>query len=197
MEDKEKKVAHLQEQMAKIQEELTKFQGEGASTEKVKELFSWIAPSRIFIPRDKKWFTNIFIIVLIVGVILLFLREFMLIGVVFAVTFVGYVLATVPPQEVGNKITSHGLTTAEHSYVWNELADFWFSKKYGEFLLNINTVIGFPGRLTMIVKEYDIEKIKNLLADYLPFREFPETRWTEKLTEKVVSKLPEASSKST
>lgn len=196
MEDTEKKVNHLKEQMAKLQEELAQME-EQPRREKVKELFSWQAPSRIFIPRDKKWFTNIFLIVLIISVVLLFIREFILIGVAMSVTFVSYMLATVPPEEIDNKITNHGVTTAGHSYLWAELADFWLVKKYGKTLLHINTLVGFPGRLSLIVNESDEEKIKDILAQYIPYREVPETKWSEKFTEKVISTLPEADKKTT
>ena len=58
----------------------------------------WTAPARPFKPRDKKYFTTIGVTVLVIGLILVLVREFLLIGVIISLAFVSYVLATVKPD---------------------------------------------------------------------------------------------------
>lgn len=203
---------NLKEQLSRIQEEIGKMEGSSSPAtlenpvvgakeqdgkqKKAEDLLIWRAPSRIFRPRSKKWFANIGLMVLILAVLLLFMREFLLIGVLIALAFVIYVLATVPPDEIENKITDQGVITGGHEYLWSELVDFWFSQKYGEAILNIDLKFGFPGRLTLLFNSEQQDKIKQILSRYLPFREIPKTNWWEKMTEGVVDRVPMEKSQS-
>lgn len=194
-EEKAKTVGQLKEELAKIQEKISQVDSDligvdnKSPLEEVKELLVWRSPARVFVARDKKWFTNVFLIVLILSVILVFMREFITISVLLAITFLSYVLATVPPDEIEHKITNKGVTTAGHSYFWEELRDFWFSKKYGRDIVNIDTKKGFPGRLIILLQGHSQEKVKEILSKYLTFQEKPELSWMEKTTEKFTSRL--------
>src|SRR3989344_2790499 len=74
----------------------------------IKTLLNWRSPSRPFKKRSRDYFTTIAAIVFLIGVILLFIKEFLLIGVILALMFVSYVLATVPPEEVEHEISTEG-----------------------------------------------------------------------------------------
>ncbi len=160
------------------------------SPKEVKTLLEWESASRPFKRRDAKYFTNLAIIIFVLAAILLFVQEFLLIGVLLALLFVSYVLGTVEPEKMDHKITTQGITTGNRSYLWNELNDFWFSEKYGETVLNVGTKIRFPARLLVLVPFIDREKVKDILVEYLPFREVAPTSWMDQTVDWVTAKLP-------
>lgn len=145
----------------------------------IKTVLVWKSPARPFKRRDREYFTTIAAIVFLLGVILLFLKEFLLIGVILAFMFVSYVLATVPPEEVEHKITTEGITTGGKSYLWNEMKDFYFVQKWGSKIVNINTKLKFPGRLIILLGNEEEKRIKEELGKYLSFRESAPITWMD------------------
>ena len=113
----------------------------------LKTLLKWQAPMRPFKKRDKDYYSTIAAIVFLLAVILLFLKEWLLIAVMVALTFVTYVLATVKPENVTHEITTRGVVTGGKAYNWEELERFWFSKKWNDTILHISTTMKFPGTL--------------------------------------------------
>ncbi|MBI2594613.1 hypothetical protein HYW39_02880 [Candidatus Curtissbacteria bacterium] len=181
MEDKDKRLEHLKEKLQEIQKQIEEVAGLEGKKGAARELFSWSAPSRVFVRRDRKWFTNITLLVLILLLILLFIRQFLLMGVVLAVAFVSYVLATVPPEEIDYKITTAGLNVGTHTFFWKDLEDFWFSEKDNFVLLHINTKVRFPARLILIITDKDKQKIKEILSPHITSSEVPKVSWMDTL----------------
>ncbi len=157
----------------------TEVQAEPQLPKEIKTVLIWKSPARPFKRRDREYFTTIAAIVFLLAVILLFLKEFLLIGVILAFMFVSYVLATVSPEEVEHKITTEGITTGSKSYLWNEMKDFYFVEKWGSKIVNINTKLKFPGRLIILLGDQDEKKIKEELGKYLSYRESAPVTWMD------------------
>ena len=81
-------------------------------SKELKILYSWMAPARPFKRRDKEFWTTIIAIVILVGLILFFVKEWFLIAAIISLTFVYYVLSTVEPEEIEYKISNRGLIYA-------------------------------------------------------------------------------------
>ena len=156
----------------------------------IKTLLEWKSPSRPFKRRDRDYFTTIAAIVFLIGVILLFIKEFLLIGVMLALMFVSYVLATVEPEEAEHRITTEGITTGSKTYLWTELREFYFTKKWNDTILNINTKLKFPGRLLVLLGGLDEKKIKDELGKYLSYRETPVVTWMDNAADWLSKKVP-------
>ena len=151
----------------------------------VKTLLSWEAPSRPFRPKDRSYYTTVGILVVLLALIALLAQEFLLIGVLFALAFVAYVLAFVPPGDTTYKISTQGITIGDHFYFWHDLDSFWFKEKENHQVLFIQTRLNFPGQLMLVLAENKEEEVKNSVARFLPFHEIPKTslldRWVEAL----------------
>lgn len=156
----------------------------------IKSVLVWKSASRPFKRRSRDYFTTIAAIVFLISVILLFIKEFLLIGVMLAVMFVSYVLATVEPEEVEHEITTEGVNSGGKTYLWTELKDFFFTARWGSEILNINTKLKFPGRVIILVNETDKENIKKELGKYLSFREKPVITWIDKAADWLSKKVP-------
>lgn len=179
--DNKESIDELKAQLRDLQERVSSYEEVETSPKyEVKELYSWRSPERVFIPRDKKWFTYIILMVLLITIGLLFLKQFIIIAPVAAVAFVAYVLASVPPENIKHRITNQGINTAGHSYLWDELADFWFTKRGTETIIHIDTYLRYPRRLIMLLGDGEAEKIKSVFVEYIPFREIPKESFMDK-----------------
>jgi hypothetical protein len=151
----------------------------------VETLLSWTAPSRAFRKKDRSYYTTILIIVVLLILIAFLAREFLLIGVLLAITFVTYVLAFVPPGDVLYKISTQGITIGDHFYFWHDLESFWLKNKDEVKVVYIQTHLRFPGQLILVLGEESEEEVKRAMARFLPFHEIPRMtlldRWAEGL----------------
>lgn len=153
-------------------------------------ILSWKAPSRLFKKRDRIFFQTVIALVILITLILFLINEFLLIGVVLAVAFVSYVLATVPPEEIENKITVKGIETAGLMNKWEELNGFWFDEKWGQNMVVIEKKTGFPNRLIILLGNMDKKEIKEALNEHIPFLLPPDKAWVDKAADWLHRHLP-------
>ncbi len=134
---------------------------------------TWSSPSRLFKRRDKEYFTNIGAIVFLLTVILVFAREFVLVGAVLSIVFLVYVLSTVAPEDVKHTISNLGIESAGHFYRYEELVEFWFEDQWGQTLLILRPIVG--SRIIILLGTMDKEKVQKALKEYIAYREQPES----------------------
>lgn len=153
------------------------------SNPRVRDLFVWQALSHPTIAYPKGTFLSLGGLVIFLTTILVLFQEWLAIGVTWAAYFLFFVLSRVPQTTVEHKITTEGLISLGHTYLWLALGPFWFTKKGAETILHVASR-GLFDHLVILVDEKDQEKIKEILAEYLPFVEVPEKSGWEKISEK-------------
>jgi hypothetical protein len=157
--------------------------------EKRQEVYlTWSSPSRLFKKRDKEYFTNVGAIVFLLIVILVFAREFLLIAAVVSIVFLIYVLSTVPPEDVEHRITNLGIESAGHFYRYDTLSEFWFEEQWGQGFIVLRPIMGT--RIIILIGSQEKEKIRELIAKHLPFREKPEKTWVDNAATWLSNKVP-------
>lgn len=156
--------------------------------EPLRNLLEWRAPVRPFKKRGKEFFSTVLTIVFLISVILLFLKEWLLIAVIIALTFVVYVMGTIPPEEVEHKITNRGIVTGGKNYRWEQLGRFWFEEKWGQKILYVEN-FGFPRALMMLLGQKTENEVKKILSEYL-LQEQPEKNWLDKASSWLSQKIP-------
>lgn len=151
-------------------------------------LFEWQSASRPFKQRNRQYFTTVGLIAALVAVILAFAGQLLVVAVIAAVIFVVYVLNSTPPGLVTHKITTYGIRIEDTLYYWEEMGRFWFSEKYGEDLLHIETS-RFPNRLVLLLGNLSKEDMTIVLSEVLLNQEPPPTAY-EKAAKWIQEKLP-------
>ena len=149
---------------------------------------SWFSPSRLFKRRDKEYFTNIGAIVFLLTVILVFAREFVLVGAVLSIVFLVYVLSTVAPEDVKHTISNVGIESAGHFYRYQELVEFWFEDQWGQTLLMLRPIVG--SRIIILLGTMDKKRVQDAVKQYIAFREQPEKSWVDNAASWLSKKVP-------
>ena len=151
----------------------------------VKTFLTWKAATRPFKKRNRDFWTTVLAIVFLISLILLFIKEWFLIAAIIALTFVYYVLSTVPPEEIEYSITNRGIRFANLEYPWESISRFWFSQKWGQDLVNFE--FGNAFRLSWVLGSQDKKEVQEVLEKFLPLEEATPTffdRASEWLTRK-------------
>jgi hypothetical protein len=151
-------------------------------------IFAWQAMSRPFKKRNRQFYTTVGLITFLISLILFLAGQFLPIAVVLAVAFLAYVLSSVPPDKVENKITTHGIRYQNEIYYWNEMGRFWFDNKYDQEFVSIE-VAKFPGRLTLMIGEANKNELKTILAEVL-LKEKPKDTFYDKAGKWLQDKIP-------
>jgi len=154
-----------------------------------KTLYTWNAPSRIFKRRSREFYTTVGALVLLLSIILFFAKEFLLIGVILAVGFVSYVLASVPPESVEHILTNKGVRTGEKLYQWGFLGRFWWSEKWHQTYVTIETPGRIPSVLILLVGKGDKEEINSIVRTYL-INDKPQPTWIDHAAKWLQEKVP-------
>src|SRR3989344_2899236 len=155
----------------------------------LKTLLKWIAPVRPFKKRDREYYTTIAAIVFLLAVILLFLKEWLLIAVMVALMFVAYVLATVAPESVEHEINTRGIMTGGKLYKWEDMLRFWFTKKWSETILHLDTKLKFPGRLMLLLGDQDEAAVREIVGKRVQY-EVPEKTFMDRSAQWLSAKIP-------
>jgi len=160
-----------------------------SENEKEPEVYcSWTSPSRLFKKRDAEFYRIIAAFVFLVGVILVIASEFMLVLAMLSIAFFAYVLSTVPPENVEHRITNLGIESAGHFYRWEELSEFWFDSQWGQKFLILQPLLGI--RMVLLLGEEKAERVREILAKHIVYREDPERTWMDNASSWLSSKIP-------
>ncbi len=152
-------------------------------------LVEWTAPLRPYKKRDREYYTTIASITFLLGVILLLMKEFLLIGVVFAFAFLSYILASVPPRNIRHQLTAKGIRTDGQLFKWDELVSFWIDKKWSFEVVYIQTKRLVPGFIILILDPRQREKILKILKQHLVVDK-PEPSFVDKASKWLQEKVP-------
>lgn len=156
----------------------------------VHTLLEWKAASRPYRKKGSSYYRTITIIIGLLIFITLLLGQFLLIGVLLALGFVVYVLGFVPPEDITYRVSTQGITIGDHFYFWQDLNSFWFTYKDGFKILHILTRLRFPGELMILIGDLSEERVKEVVAEYLPFHEVVPTSFIQHWSEKLESMFP-------
>lgn len=148
--------------------------------EEITTFLSWHAPGRPYKKHSIEYFTNIFLIVMAVEIIIFLFHQYLFMALVFSLAFLAFALAVVPPRNLFYRISSQGVRIEDHYFIWDELYDFYFMKSHGQDILYIRTKDYFPGELTIVLGDISAQQVKKVLLNFLPYREYVKPTFIEK-----------------
>ena len=147
---------------------------------RLKTLLSWSAPGRPFQRKSKEYFLNVLVILFLVEVILFLFAQFALMALVLSLVFLAFTLSTVAPHDFHYKITTEGIMIEDHFFLWQELYDFYIRHINGEDVVVVGTKTWYPGELTIVLGVMHKEQVRDLLVQFIPYREYVKPTFMEK-----------------
>jgi len=160
---------------------------ENVKVEKI--ILEWTAPSRPYKIRSREFYTTILSIAFLLGIILLLLKEFLLIGVIMAFAFLSYILATYKPEDAKHQITTMGIRTDGKLYTWNSLTNFWLKKQWDQEVIICKTVTALPGVILLVLDHSKRENILKEIGERLPLVK-PTDSFVDKASKWLGNKIP-------
>ena len=154
-----------------------------------KMLIEWHAPARPYKERTREFYTTILSIAFLLGVILLLLKEFLLIGVIIAFAFLSYVLATHKPEDATHQITTSGIRTDGKLFTWDSLTYFWLKKQWDQEVVICKTKAALPGVILMVLDPKQREVIIKAIGERIPL-EKPSDTFVDKASRWLGEKIP-------
>ena len=154
-----------------------------------KDLVTWNAPARPFKRRNREFYVTVFAIAALVALILFLVEGFMPVILIISLVFLFYVLNTVEPEIIEYKITNKGIKIAQKKIEWERVARFWFSRRFDNELLIVET-FGLPGRLEIVIDPGVKEEIKKQASKYVIEEELPPST-LDKMANWFSKKLPQ------
>lgn len=138
-----------------------------------KSIVSWKSPDRIFKPRSRRYFVKIGLYAFIFILFAIVVKEYFLVGVILAVVFVAYVLATAEPRTIEHRINNMGIVSGGRPFLWEELDSFWFEKRGDDRLLVVDTDLHFPGRLILLLTTVSERTLLDVLEKHIHYHHAP------------------------
>jgi hypothetical protein len=163
------------------------------AAEKTPEVFraiEWTAPGRPFRKRTKQFYLTAILIVLLVEIIAFLFSQYLLMIVTLSLVFVAFVLATVPPKDFHYRISSEGITIEDRFFLWQELYDFYLKTVDGVETIHIRTESYFPGELVITLGDMKANAIRDVIINFLPFREYVKPTFMEKAGDWLAKNFP-------
>ncbi len=148
----------------------------------MKDLFVWESFNRPTNIYSKRGLIIISSGVAVFTLFLILFQEWLATLVSWAALFLFVILDRIPAEKVHHKITTEGIVSMNHSYIWEDLGPFWFTTKGKNRILHLARRNLF-GHLVILLDPKDEEKIREELIKYLPYVEVPEKSNNDKVLE--------------
>ena len=161
----------------------------GNPLDEERPLLSWKSPERLHKPRGREFYTTVAAFVFLLSIITVFFKEFLLMITIWAFAFVALAMSRVEPSMADHSLTTRGIKSGKNKYRWGELMRFWFEDKWGQTILHIDTYLGFPRRVTVLLGNTPKEKVKEILVKRIPYDK-PEDTFVDKATKWLQEKIP-------
>ncbi|KKR50583.1 MAG: hypothetical protein UT84_C0010G0006 [Candidatus Curtissbacteria bacterium GW2011_GWA1_40_16] len=136
-------------------------------------IISWKSPVRVFKARSRQYFVKVGLYGLVFILAAIAFGEFLLVGVILAVIFLVYVLASIAPETIEHRITNMGVVSGGKAFLWDDLDSFWFEKKGEDRLLVVQTRLHFPSRLIIILTTVSERGLLDILEKHLHYHHGP------------------------
>lgn len=154
-----------------------------------KSIISWKSPVRVFKARSNKYFTKVGVYALILILLAIAFSEFVLVGVIIALVFMVYVLATAIPEKIEHRINNLGIISGGRVFLWEDLDSFWFDKRGDERLLMVQTYLRFPSRLIILLADVSDRTILDVMERHIYYHHRPVhtlfDKWAQSLQKRI------------
>lgn len=155
-------------------------------------VYSWESPLRAYKKRSGVVLRFYLAVALLVGLIVFFFGDRILIIPILTLLFLFYVLTITPPPDVRHVVTTFGIETAGISLRWDILSHFYFTKKFGFHVLTLVTHAPYFYHAFLIIPKDSVkQEITTILSKHLMYMEKPQRNFTDKMVDWLSNLIPD------
>lgn len=155
-------------------------------------ILSWEAPLRPYKKRATFVLRFYLAVALLLSVIVFFFGDRILLIPIWALLFLFYVLTITPPPTVENKISKFGIETAGITIRWETLSHFYFSQRFGFFVLTLVGRAPYFYHAYLVIPNDELKKqLFIILSEHLVYQEKPQRTFTDKAIDWLSRLIPE------
>ncbi|OGF99995.1 hypothetical protein A2Y99_01605 [Candidatus Gottesmanbacteria bacterium RBG_13_37_7] len=144
------------------------------------EIFRWRSLSRVYLNNiNKKKAYGLCLFILMLIILTGFLTDWIFALVILLVIIVLALFISIKPSEVENIITDKGIYTSEIFFPWEMMKDFNISKLLDFNLLVIETKTSRLSQIETVIKEKDINTIREAVSRFLPTTKTLRRKWVD------------------
>lgn len=148
-----------------------------AINSKAKTLMIWEGPERPYKKQDRKFYSGMISVAIVLCLFLAFAGQFVLIVVLLSLLFATYALYSTPPQKTTYVITEDGLELGDEKIFWEQIEDFFVTKKLDERVINVDLVKGFMKRRYLIPNTQEtMDKAVDIVEQHVQRRKLSEEK---------------------
>jgi len=131
--------------------------------------------------RDSNWYILVSVILILIAAYTIYIQKWVLLAVVIMVGVVMYMSGSIKPRKIKYLVDDSGVLIGERLFGYDELKSFWFSDASGENKLNLISTIKLMPVISIMINLGDKEKIREILAKYLPESKNQGEDWIDKI----------------
>lgn len=144
---------------------------------KAKTLMIWEGPERPYKKQDRKFYSGMISVAIVLCLFLAFAGQFVLIIVLLSLLFASYALYATPPQKTTYVITEDGFELGEEKIFWEQVEDFFVTKRLDEKVINLDLVKGFMKRRYLIPDNQEtMDKAVDIIEQHIQRRKLSEEK---------------------
>lgn len=154
---------------------------ENLQSGKIKDI-SWEAKEFDVHKRDAKWYVVMVAVLLLVIIYTIYIKQWLLTGVVVMIGVVLYLSGTMKPKRIKYVVSSAGILIGDKLFEYSSgLKTFWFSDTDGEIKLNLISTIKLMQVISIKVPSGKKDEIRNVLLKFLPESDNKGEDWIDKI----------------
>ena len=140
--------------------------------EKEKTLLIWEGPERPFKARDRKYYSGMISIEVVLFLFLMFAGQYILVLVFLSVLFAAYSLYSIPPKKIPYVLTDVGVEIDGEKRPWSAFKGYFITKNLDQKIINLeistknllNLVYLIPNNLQTL------DEAQKIVEKYLPLK---------------------------
>ncbi len=151
--------------------------------------FKWRSKRRPYKKKEGHVFVTFLLILILIGIILIFLKQFYFLAALFSIFFVYWALNITEPGEVDYKIDSRGVWVGNQLYEWNRLGNFWCTQQDDVYLCYIKDFRSFFSYIIITAKDkITADKLQQILKLKLTEKK-PDDNFADKIIKWTQTKI--------
>lgn len=148
-----------------------------APNTQAKTLLIWEGPQRPYKRQDRKFYSGMISVAVVLCLFLVFAGQFILIIVLLSMLFASYALYATPPGKATYIITEEGLQLDDEKIFWEKIENFFVTKRLDGNIININLNSGVMKRRYLIPdKQKTMDEAVSVLEKYAERRKVKEEK---------------------